>query len=65
MGSKDLSLLEPWAHFWFAWVGSGEFLKAYFDNVGAALFLPATSEERHLLLNMYCSKRRSTNCATN
>jgi maltose alpha-D-glucosyltransferase/alpha-amylase len=52
MGSKDLSLLEPWGHFWFAWVGAA-YLKAYFDKVGPATFLPATSEERRLLLNVY------------
>jgi maltose alpha-D-glucosyltransferase/alpha-amylase len=47
---EDVPALEPWAGLWQRWAGAA-FLRAYFDVAGEAAFLPATAEERQLLLD--------------
>jgi len=48
---EDTASVESWARFWYAWV-SATFLRAYIDAAGQASFLPASSEERRVLLDV-------------
>lgn len=49
---EDFVPLEPWARFWQTWV-SATFLRSYLAAATAAAFLPQTSEELQLLLDVY------------
>jgi maltose alpha-D-glucosyltransferase / alpha-amylase len=48
----QFSQLEPWARIWQTWA-SAAFLKAYFNAVGQALFIPPEPSQRDGLLNLY------------
>jgi len=48
----DLASIEPWVRYWYQWV-SAAFLSAYRSIAGDAVFLPRTTEELELLLNLY------------
>jgi len=50
--SEDRTALEPWAGLWSRLV-SEEFLEAYVANLADSGLLPATPEERTLLLEIY------------
>ncbi|HXG59347.1 MAG TPA: maltose alpha-D-glucosyltransferase [Thermoanaerobaculia bacterium] len=50
--TEDAALLEAAARFWHRWA-SAAYLRAYFEESGAAGHLPATPEERDLLLEVY------------
>jgi maltose alpha-D-glucosyltransferase/alpha-amylase len=47
-----LSVLEPWAGFWYGWVAT-TFLQAYLDSAEQASFLPQTQSELRILLDIY------------
>ena len=47
-----LSVLEPWAEFWYGWVAT-TFLQAYLDGAEQASFLPRTRSELRILLDIY------------
>jgi len=47
---EDLAALEPWAHFWYAWV-SAAFLAAYRETAGDAAFVPRNEREFTVLLD--------------
>jgi predicted trehalose synthase len=47
-----LSVLEPWAGFWYGWVAT-TFLQAYLDSAEQASFLPQTPSELRILLDIY------------
>jgi maltose alpha-D-glucosyltransferase/alpha-amylase len=49
---EDFVPLEPWARFWYAWVGAA-FLKTYLDVAKDAPFLPRDRAELHILLEAY------------
>jgi maltose alpha-D-glucosyltransferase / alpha-amylase len=53
---EQFSRVEPWAHFWQAWV-SAVYLKAYLDETGSAGFLPASEEELEILLEAYVMEK--------
>jgi len=53
---EDLPALAPWADLWRVWV-SVAFLKGYLGVAGEGSFLPATREERRILLGFYLLKR--------
>jgi maltose alpha-D-glucosyltransferase/alpha-amylase len=42
--------LEHWAELWQRWVGAA-FLRSYLETVGAGAFIPASPEEREVLLD--------------
>lgn len=44
--------MRPWAHFWNYWV-SVDFLKGYFEATRQSAFMPKTSAEIALLLEIY------------
>jgi maltose alpha-D-glucosyltransferase/alpha-amylase len=44
--------LEPWARIWQTWT-TAAFLRAYFDTVDRALFVPADAEHRDALLRRF------------
>jgi maltose alpha-D-glucosyltransferase / alpha-amylase len=48
----DFTRLEPWANLWQTWA-TAAFVRAYFEQVGGALFLPAGSPQRDALLRFY------------
>jgi maltose alpha-D-glucosyltransferase/alpha-amylase len=50
--SKDLRLMEAGNQFWVYWV-SAAFLKGYLKVASGDNFLPKTTEELHLLLDVY------------
>jgi maltose alpha-D-glucosyltransferase/alpha-amylase len=45
-------LLEQWAVFWYSWAASS-FLRGYFKTAEGAPYLPATTEELRVLLDVY------------
>jgi maltose alpha-D-glucosyltransferase/alpha-amylase len=53
---QDISVLEPWARFWEAWVSSA-FLKAYLEVALQDSFLPQSKEELRALLDFSLLKR--------
>jgi len=53
---EDSPALRPWARFWHGWV-SVAFLKGYLEVAAQGSFLPATREERRILLGFYLLKR--------
>jgi maltose alpha-D-glucosyltransferase/alpha-amylase len=50
--SEDFPALEPWAHFWYTWVGVA-FLKAYLAVAKDEPFLPKDPIELQVLLDAY------------
>ena len=50
--AEDWAQLRPWAHFWNFWV-SVNFLKGYFEATRQAAFMPKTSAEIALLLDLF------------
>ena len=50
--AEELPALEPWALFWYRWVGVA-FLKAYAEVAEGAPFVPTTRDELGTLLNVY------------
>ncbi len=50
--ADDESNLEPWARFWYLWVG-GTYLRAYRDVAGRGDVLPRTAEGLHTLLDAF------------
>jgi len=52
----DLSVLEPWARYWNAWV-SAAFLGSYLATASRGSFLPRTREELSALLNTYLMEK--------
>jgi maltose alpha-D-glucosyltransferase/alpha-amylase len=49
---EDFSVLEPWAKFWYMWVGRA-FLQSYLAVADSGNFLPDTQEEMQILLDAY------------
>jgi len=49
---EDRPALDPWARFWYAWVGAA-FLRAYTGVVEATPLLPRDPEQRRILLDAY------------
>jgi len=50
--SEESAQMRPWAHFWNYWV-SVDFLKGYFEATRQSVFMPKTSAEIALLLEIY------------
>jgi maltose alpha-D-glucosyltransferase/alpha-amylase len=50
--AAERGALEPWAQFWYEWVGSA-FLRAYLHRAGDAAFLPRAREELATMLRVY------------
>jgi len=50
--TSDPAALEAWTRFWFFWT-SAAFLKCYLKTAGKAPFLPASQDERQILLDGY------------
>jgi maltose alpha-D-glucosyltransferase/alpha-amylase len=48
----EFDRLEPWARTWQTWA-TAAFLRAYFDTVDRALFVPADAEHRDALLRRF------------
>jgi predicted trehalose synthase len=46
---EDVSVLEPWARAWFAWMAT-TFARSYYQHAEGAGFLPSTRAECHDLL---------------
>jgi predicted trehalose synthase len=46
---EDVSVLEPWARSWFAWIAT-TFARSYYQHAEGAGFLPGTREESHDLM---------------
>jgi maltose alpha-D-glucosyltransferase/alpha-amylase len=46
---EDMHILQPWADFWYSYVG-GVFLNAYLQTAENAPFLPNDGEEFEMLL---------------
>jgi maltose alpha-D-glucosyltransferase/alpha-amylase len=53
---ESAPVLESWALFWERWVAAS-FLQAYLDRARGASFLPASPEERAILLESYLLER--------
>jgi maltose alpha-D-glucosyltransferase/alpha-amylase len=49
---EDFPALEPWAHFWYTWVGVA-FLKAYLAVAKDESFMPRDPIELQILLDAY------------
>ena len=49
---EDAVQLKPWAHYWSLWV-SVTYLKGFLEATAEAVFMPKSSEEIALLLNIY------------
>ena len=49
---EDRALLLPWAQHWYHWV-SAAFLRGYLDTVEGTAFLPASDEDRAILLDAF------------
>jgi maltose alpha-D-glucosyltransferase/alpha-amylase len=54
--SQDIPNLEPWAEFWYQWVGA-VFLKAYLEVAAQDSFLPRDPAEIATLLDFFLLKR--------
>jgi maltose alpha-D-glucosyltransferase/alpha-amylase len=50
--SEDMTTLEQWAGYWYAWVATA-FLQAYVETAGDAVFLPKLADERRVLLDTH------------
>lgn len=50
--SEELAFLEPWARFWYLWVGAF-FLNAYLEFAGEGRLLPKNKDELRVLLDIY------------
>jgi maltose alpha-D-glucosyltransferase/alpha-amylase len=50
--AEDLRRLNSWAEAWNSWVAD-RFLKSYFHTAGAACYLPESTEERQILLDLH------------
>ncbi|MCB9772204.1 MAG: maltose alpha-D-glucosyltransferase [Candidatus Omnitrophica bacterium] len=48
----ELKFLEPWAHAWYFWA-SQLFLKSYLGASSSSVFIPTSSEEIELLLDIF------------
>ena len=64
LGKADFATMEPWARFWQTWC-SWAFLRGYLETANGTAILPKSREELRLCSMRSCSKRRSTNSATN
>jgi predicted trehalose synthase len=53
---EDREVLEPWARFWYLWVGA-TFLQAYLATVAPAAFLPASADEVAVLCEVFLLER--------
>ena len=49
---EDVDLLRPWADLWTEWV-TGVYLGAYLSTAAGAAFVPATDEQREMLIDFY------------
>jgi maltose alpha-D-glucosyltransferase/alpha-amylase len=49
---EDVATLERWGRLWYLWVGS-VYLRAYVERAQPAGFLPHTSEELNLVLDLF------------
>jgi maltose alpha-D-glucosyltransferase/alpha-amylase len=54
---EDLGILEPWAWVWYRWV-SAMFLKSYLQGIEGDPLLPASREDRDLLLDLFILERK-------
>ncbi|MBY0523016.1 MAG: maltose alpha-D-glucosyltransferase [Gemmataceae bacterium] len=52
----DLPLLEPWARYWYLWVGT-MFLRAYLAAASENAFLPRTHPELEVLLDSFLMEK--------
>jgi maltose alpha-D-glucosyltransferase/alpha-amylase len=53
---EDLTRLQPWAHFWGAWV-KAVYLKGYDDTAGDAPFVPTDPVEMKILFDAFIIER--------
>jgi maltose alpha-D-glucosyltransferase / alpha-amylase len=49
---EDAVSLTPWARFWYIWT-SVTFLKGYLETAEGAVFMPASREQLHVMLNAF------------
>jgi maltose alpha-D-glucosyltransferase/alpha-amylase len=49
---EDCPVLDPWARFWYGWVGAA-FVRAYVQALAGAALLPAAPDDLRILLDAY------------